>query len=531
MRLGCEVTAIDINPVAWFILKCTLEYPQRLAGQTRPLPCFALESKEFMSSYWKSKGNNRRGRSGKYEATQSIMLEPPEADLSWHVRAWGHWVLERARKNLERFYPTIGGKPTVAYLWARTVTCKNCRATLPLLKTLWLCRKDNKRYRLEIRKRPDKSGVDFEVVEEPVVGGNAAQRREHDRRVGQGTMSRTGAWCPVCGTPNTVAMTIDDIRAEGMAGRLGIQMTAVVVDGPRGKEYRLPTPEELYAAEEAASHLEEVFKDIPFGLPMEPTPTGGGSGAGRAFSVQNYGMTTWSSLFTPRQLVALGTFVKHTRAAREAMRTEGYPPEWVEAISGYLALAVDQIANRSSTLCTWTVTRQTIRSTFARYALPITWDFAEPGILEDASGGYPAATTWVALYIAHALIFMKTSPLPKSLQRSAVQPLGETYDIIVTDPPYYDAIPYSDAMDFFHVWLRRALYGLSPDTDKAFDNQTGPKWNHEKNDGELIDDAGRFGGDAEKSRDVYENGMFHAFQACHEALKPEGCMVVVFANK
>jgi adenine-specific DNA methylase len=38
MRLGCEVTAADINPVAWFILKCTLEYPQRLAGQTQPLP-------------------------------------------------------------------------------------------------------------------------------------------------------------------------------------------------------------------------------------------------------------------------------------------------------------------------------------------------------------------------------------------------------------------------------------------------------------------------------------------------------------
>ena len=56
MRLGCQVTAMDINPVAWFILKCTLEYPQRLAGQTRPLPAFAVEDRNFMESFLKAKG-------------------------------------------------------------------------------------------------------------------------------------------------------------------------------------------------------------------------------------------------------------------------------------------------------------------------------------------------------------------------------------------------------------------------------------------------------------------------------------------
>ena len=56
MRLGCEVTATDINPVAWFILKCTLEYPQRLAGQTRPLPEFALKDRQFMEAFLKAKG-------------------------------------------------------------------------------------------------------------------------------------------------------------------------------------------------------------------------------------------------------------------------------------------------------------------------------------------------------------------------------------------------------------------------------------------------------------------------------------------
>jgi putative DNA methylase len=532
MRLGCEVTAIDINPVAWFILKCTLEYPQRLAGQTRPLPSFARESDEFISAYWKSKGNGRKGRGKKPEATQPSMLETPEADLSWHVRAWGHWVLERARRDLERFYPTVDGKPTVAYLWARTVTCKNCRATIPLLKTLWLCKKDNKRFRLKLNPRADRSGVDFDVVAEPAKGGNAAQRRFHDQEVGRGTMSRSGAWCPMCSKPGTVSMTIEDIRAEGMAGRLGAQMTAVVVDGHRGKEYRLPTEEELQASRDATDHVDEVFKDVPFGLPTEPTPTGGGSGAGRAFSVQNYGMDQWYKLFTPRQLVALGTFVSHTRAVRDAMRAEGYSVDWVEAMSGYLSAAVSRLADANSSLTHWENKGEFIVNTFQRFALPINWDFAESNPTSGLTASHQSAIGWVSLVASHCLEATKCPVAPKVLKRSATtSPKMHFVDVVLTDPPYYDAIPYSDAMDFFYVWLRRALFGLSEEMDEIFKDILSPKWSHIENDGELIDDASRFEGNAEKSKVVYEEGMSRAFQACRNALVPEGRAVIVFANK
>lgn len=530
MRLGCEVTATDINPVAWFILKCTLEYPQRLAGQTRPLPSFALQSPEFMAQLLKGTGKGTKtGR--RQEGSQGQMFEIPEADLPWHVRAWGHWVLERARKDLERFYPMIDGKATVAYLWARTVTCRNCRATLPLLKTLWLCHKDNKRYRLETKKRPDKSGVDFEIVEEPVVGGNAAQRREHDRRVGQGTMSRSGAWCPVCGGPNTVAMTLDDIRAEGMAGRLGAQMTAVVVDSSGGKEYRPPAPEELAAAQEAAAHVDEVFNDMPFGLPTELLALGHTEGHS-GFRVHLYGFGNWHKLFTPRQLVALGTFVKHTRVARSAMRAEGYPPEWVEALSAYLALGFDRLASFCSTNVRWKLDAEAVVDMFARFALPIMWDFAEALPVGDHAGAYSLCFERISTAL-DTLLAAKLHGSGRALAESAtcISPEKFAADLVVTDPPYYDAISYSDLMDFFYVWLRRTLHGLSPEIDEAFSLPLGPKWDHEKNDGELVDEASRFGGDKAKSKSIYEDGMFRAFRACHDALKPGGHMVVVFANK
>ena len=199
MRLGCDVTAADLNPVAWFVLKCTLEYPHKLLGQKRPLPDFILRDREFMESFLKEvkglkgvklrktlEALGHRWREGEHQqdewdfeqaaASAGVDLQ---ADLAWQVRAWGRKVIHGVRKEQARLYPAyaewqpltsgkafepqpmrfvepdengvsnVDGwnaelgvayledkfnprwviKPTVAYLWARTVRCKNCRAT------------------------------------------------------------------------------------------------------------------------------------------------------------------------------------------------------------------------------------------------------------------------------------------------------------------------------------------------------------------------------------------------------------------
>jgi hypothetical protein len=119
----------------------------------------------------------------------------------------------------------------------------------------------------------ERTGVAFGIQKDvPQVGGNAAQRRENDKKVGQGTMTRKGVWCPSCGKPGTVAMTMEDIRQEGLAGRLGAVMTAVVVDGQSGKEYRLPMEEERLCAGDAKNEVERVFRDVQFGMPIEELP-------------------------------------------------------------------------------------------------------------------------------------------------------------------------------------------------------------------------------------------------------------------
>ncbi len=540
MRLGCEVTAIDINPVAWFLLKCTLEYPQRLANQQRLLPAFVYKSREFMESYFKAKdftGAALKTQLASLDLERDETSSQPElfmshtkatsfeADLAWHVRAWGWWVLQQAKADLARFYPTIDGKPTVAYLWTRTVSCKNCRATVPLLKTRWLCKKENKRVVLTMEPNADKTGVVFSILSDAssLQRGSTAQKRQYDKALADGTMSRSGVTCPCCST----IMTMETIRQEALAGQLGAIMTAVVVDSPYGKEYRLPTPEEITIVTVAEQELEGVYTKIPFNIPNEPLPNKEALG----FRVPLYGFDKWYKLFTPRQLLAIGTFVKWTRSLREVMHQQGYSDVWVEAISAYLALAVDRLADYSSSVCSWHNSGEKMRNTFGRFALPMVWDFAEVAPLSEKSGGYLGAIEWISLYINHELVFAHENHKPSVIQQSAVQSIYSSFDAIITDPPYYDAIPYSDLMDFFYVWLRRTLYGLSPEIDAAFQQPLSPKWDHGQNDGELIDDSSRFGGDKQKSKANYEDGMARVFQTCYKSLTQEGRLVLVFAHK
>ena len=648
MRLGCAVTAVDINPVAWFVLKCTLDYPRRLAGETRPLPAFALRDRAFMAAFLKARGV--KGRALKRELAELCLgddreTEPRliatgpalEADLAWQVRAWGRRVLAETRRQLARRYPTYaafqalkpGGrpfeprpltllaagangdtdvgplnaefdavylkdprnprwvaKPAVAYLWARTARCKGCRATAPLLKTRWLARKGAKRVRLAMAANADKTGVVFGVeADVPRGEGNPALWREHDRRVGAGTMSRSGVRCLLC----QAIMTMQDLRLDGRAGRLGEVMTAVVVDGPHGKEYRLPTALELEAARVDEAEIEALYADIPFGVPDEPTPNAENLG----MRVPRYGFDRWRTLFTNRQLLALGTLVREMRRLPETMA--GWPEAWREAVVATLTPTISRVADRGSTLATWTNDPEKVRSTFARFALPMVWDFVEACPLTDTSGGFNQAVEWTAEVCEHLLDATNDAPAPAVLRRSAAEPQATAapgarppvitsdktpertaepqatakpglrtfrdgsagvpapvrapagaaaatelqahgaedlgFDLICTDPPYYDAIPYSDLMDFFHVWLRRALWGLSPEIDAAFEAPLGPKWNAAANDGELIDDAARFGGDRGASKRNYEDGMARAFARFHAALRDDGRLVVVFANK
>jgi adenine-specific DNA methylase len=579
MRLGCEVTASDINPVAWFILKCTLEYPQKFAGKTRPLPDFILKNREFMTSFFESKGLSKKDIAKELEKLgheQTTDQHLPgmgrtdvtlDANLAWHVRAWGQWVLDHARRELAPYYPTYadfeplkegmrsyekqpmrmvplkddgmldmdklnGGfsgdylrnptnprwvaKPTVAYLWARTAKCKNCRATIPLLKTRWICKKDKKRVLLTMEPNKDRTGV--------VFGIEQAAKRGNDRTLGAGTMSRSGVTCPICGS----IMTMEDLRLEGKAGHLAATMTGVSVDGIDGQEYRAPIVEEIAAVDLARKRLSQLYASIPFGLPHEPMPNESALG----MRVPKYGFNTWAMLFTDRQLLGIGIFVRASRFAAEICRASE-TEDIASAQHSYLSLALDKLVDRQSSLCRWDQGYTKVNSTFTRFAFPMLWDFCEGNPLSETTGNYFSAVEWVAQVLEHCCAAYGHCTPPKVEKKSATMiPGSGGLDLIVTDPPYYDAIPYSDLMDFFYVWLRRCLWDASSaDIRVNFGSVLSPKWDHQANDGELIDDANRFGGNATISKRNYEDGMARSFTAMNQGLNASGRLVIVFANK
>jgi len=553
MRLGAEVTASDLNPVAWFLLKTTLDCPNRLAGRKLSLPDFVKDWPDFLDDFAIGKSKKRRSHKNTHfsDPAQRQLIEVPPADLSWQVRAWGRWVQERAAAELSYRYPTVNSEPTVAYFWARTARDKATSGVIPLLKTFWVCNKRGRRSALLPLPKEDNSGVCFKLLSEEdlrnpqkIIDDNPILRKWEVTAdtfldfIKSGTKNSSGVWSPISGRPGMIALTMEDIRRQAQQGLLGTQMTAVVVEAMKPgtkrttKTYRLPIQAELEAAAVSAEDLEDVFSEIPFGLPEELIATGSSrKGGGSAFTVPLFGLDRWYKLFTSRQLLALGIFTRHTRSAIALMRDLGYSDEWLQAISAALAITCDKLSDYMAALCTWHLNRETMSHVFVRFALPMNWDIAEINPLSNSSGNYSGCIDWVARVLQHAGKATQQAPQPIVVPRSAIGAGPCEFDLIITDPPYYDAIPYSDLMDFFYVWLRRNLCGVSPEIDAAFSQPLAPKWDHSSNDGELIDDSSRFSGDNNKSRLAYEDGMFRAFRSCSDRLTGDGRLVIVFANK
>ena len=511
MRLGCEVTANDYNPVAWFILKCTLEYPQRLAGKTYQLPELSLDARPSL----------KRG------------------DLIDHVSLWGQWVLENARRELASYYPVIDEKPAVAYLWVRTIPCQDptCGGTIPLLRTLWVCKKVEKTLpdTPENRKRPDflrlkktknqakviinsrralKLCPDFKTKHvrfEIVVPKDASDVEEP-------TMSGATATCPFCGSQQPG----DYIKRCGHERNLKAQMTAVVYQEEHGKEYRPPTPEEIGAAEVSEEALRVVADQIPFGLPDESMP--GPETLG--FRAPLYGFKKWSDLFTPRQLLALMTFVKWTQASRIEMEKVSYSSDWIEAVSAYLALLINKVADYNCTGANWQPAGEGLGHLFVAARVPITWDYVETNIVGGAVSSYQSHRTMQNRVLSRLFYWPHIGdPSPSVTCGDVLQAaFPPDMDLIVTDPPYYDAIPYADTSDFFFVWNKRN--GFIPETlgSQTADSVV-PKG------AELIQHTARFGGAKDKARAYYTDGMTRAFEKAHHALSDNALIVIVFAHK
>jgi putative DNA methylase len=463
-RLGLVAHASDLNPVAVLITKAIIELPARFANRP-PIHPRDGDGRLAVQSW--------RGAQG----------------LAEDVRYYGAWMREEAERRIGHLYPPAtlpdGRRATViAWIWARTVTCPNpaCRATMPLVRSFWLGKKKGK-----------------EAWIRPIIEGSSVRFEIGHGRAGpptEGTVSRTGATCLVCNTPVPLA----HIRAEGKAGRMGSQLMAIVAEGNRERIYLPPDPEHEKAADVPR----------PEGVPETELPE-----HALGFRVQGYGMTHHADLFTNRQLTALVTFSDLVAEARQRVIEDGGAPEYADVVATYLACAVNGVANLNSVIGSWRSQSEAGRSTFARQALPMVWDFVEVDPVSDKWSGAINRITDVLT----GLPFGSTGV---SVQQDARQVELTGRIVVATDPPYYDNVGYADLADFFYVWLRRSLAPTYPD---LFSTVLTPKA------GELVADPFRARGNGEKAERLFEERFQGVFAKLRTITDPNYPMTVFYAFK
>ncbi len=501
LRLGCEVEASDLNPVAVLILKGTLEYPQKYGRpDSQPVPKYIRDAD--------AKG--RQSFAGG-ELAEDYIRNPLAAD----VKYWGNWLLDRARAELADFYPTDSdGSVPVAYLWSRTVSCPSCHAEMPLIRQYWLARKAKKQVALEPVLDRAEGRVDFKVVEGPGV----------DSQPEQATTSRGDTRCLLCGQILKAAQ----VRQVGVEGRMSTTLTSVVLarEGQPAKAYREDKDEDalIYrAAAERLAALRESHEGELALVPDEPITFDP-----QNMKVRTYGMMTWGELFNERQLLSLTTFARLVGEAHAEMQAYGLDEDYAKAVATYLGIAVDRLADRASTLCRWGASDMSVANTFARQALPMVWDFAEANPFSGYMGGFDNAIARIAGVITEGSLSVSLSTPEATVDRANASQQRASQDVsaIVTDPPYYDAINYADLSDFFYVWLKRSIGFLHPDlltlplTPKR--DQTVMNI--------YADSAGGGKRRKEAARQRYVDGMAQSFDVMARSLTPGGLTGVVFAH-
>lgn len=501
-RLGLESHASDLNPVAVMINKAMIEIPPKFAGRPPVNP----------------QSRKQQAHSGSWRGAQGLAED---------VRYYGQWMRDEAEKRIGHLYPKVeitpemvserpdlkqyqGQKLTViAWLWARTVKSPNpafANVEVPLASTFMLSTKPGK-----------------EAYVEPVIEGGRYRftvkvgKPSDEEAAKKGTKLSQGSFrCLMSDTPFRYSY-IDD---EANAGRMSERLMAIVLEGARGRVYLAPTPE----MEAIAWTAEPTFK---------PDTPSRGTWASNALG-RRYGFWTFGDYFTPRQLVALTSFSDLVQEARERVKQDalnaGLPDDgkaldqggvgakaYADAVSVYLAFSIDKAADYWSTICTWHSSKELIRNTFGRQAIPMTWDYVETNIFSESSGNVSSGIDW-----AYKALGMFPVDSRGSADQGDAQTQSTSVDRVVsTDPPYYDNIGYADLSDYFYVWLRRSLQSVFP---ALFSTVAVPKLE------ELVATPYRHGG-KEKAETFFLVGMTQAMHRLAEQAHAAFPVTIYYAFK
>ncbi|MCW9683363.1 DUF1156 domain-containing protein [Dolichospermum planctonicum UHCC 0167] len=473
LRVGADAFASDINPVAVLLNKVVLEYIPKYGQQ-----------------------------------------------LADEVRKWGQWVKEEAEKELAQFYPKdADGSTPIAYLWARTIICEGpgCGAEVPLMRSLYLCKKSNRNIGLRIIPQPEEKRVDFEIIEKQKSKWVVSDHPEIEVKNPSfdGTVKRGSATCPCCGYTTPVASVRRQIK-ERRGGAADARLFCVVRTKVQkiGRFYRLPNKGDLEVVVKTSEELEKRKQEYIGSLRLIPDEMLDVRGIRHTWAML-YGLERWGDYFTPRQVIALTTLSKLVR------QLEIYGDQkFAEAVRLCLALVVDKQADRDCSLCRWISQNENIGYTFGRQAIGMMWDFVEAPWI-SSGGGWTGIIDDIFETIINQSVVNYSGIAEQHSATNHSLPDGSA-NAYITDPPYYDAVPYSYLSDFFYVWLRRSLININ---SNLLFNTLVPK------DEEIIVDRPHKLSHSTKNIAFYERELTKAFAKGRQILQTDGIGLIVFASK
>jgi adenine-specific DNA methylase len=468
LRLGCDTTALELNPVAHLIERACLEYPQRF-GQFTDL------------------GGNQ---------------------LADDFVQWAKWVRDEVTDDLAAVFPASDdGRCPAIYFWCRTMRCPDpgCSREIPLVTSRWLANSTRRKAWVEFHTTSTAISITVHTSGEPA----------NDPSVG--TIKASSATCPACGA----SAKATEVREYAQKIGLGAQLYAVLdIDGNL-RTYRVPTQREIDGAFVAASLGLAKLPELDDGTSSVPDEQMVKSQY-RRYGNLVYGIDTFAKMFNSRQLFVLGRLAQGVRDAHGEMLNRGLDPEYARALTTYLAFLVDKIADYDSSFTSWVPTGQFQRDTFPRQAVAMVWDYVETDPFRgDDKGIWSNHVRWIELAIAHCSL---ASARPATVLRGNAQSLpfdDATFDAVVVDPPYYDAIQYADLSDFFFVWLKRSVGPLYPD---LFTTPLTPKRQ------EVIETRADKKSDEYVSHEEFDARLAAALSEIARVTKADGLVSIVFAH-
>ena len=509
LRLGCDVSANELNPVAHMIENCTLVYPQQYG-----LPDPSVVGTVGMK--------NPKGL-------------PTWAGLADEVRHWSNIVFDRLRAEVGGLYPLIpdpsyrgrrkvdapaqlamwrtaedvpaGYLVPVAYLWTRTVPCKNpgCGAVVPMVRQTWLCKRGDRFVAMKMVRDQQRKRVRFEVVESDSEDGFDFDPSD---------FSKGGsAVCPFCGT----VADSDYAKTIGCSSGFGSQPMAVMCirPGETGKVY--------VALEEAGDFDEEVDRRIteiekrsgltPPTEPLEANP--------RSFDIQRYGFARWRSVFTERQNLLHLSVADILRAALPEIERSIPDRERAHALYTCVGMSFSRLVTAHNAFSFLHSGRETIEGPWGDGKFPMSWDYLEANPFSGVTASYQSAQEWaVRAYESLAGLGKPARTVRGSATELPFE--DQSFDAVVTDPPYYDNYSYSNLSDAFYVWLKRSIGNVHA---AHFASELTPK------KAEAIKASYRHKGDDGAATRRYEHLMTDSLREAHRVLKANGIIAIVYAHK